>query len=120
MPSLAEFMYRAKVLKQYRDFLRLARFVDRDDQSNNKAALGEVRLSYRISVKKEMDELAKNMAFSEGERQLRETRAMVGYSPDKQSRDLNPESFDADSWINIKDEEDPRGRVGVQWPWDKD
>jgi hypothetical protein len=26
---------------------------------------------------------------------------------------------DADSWMNIKDEEDPRGRVGVAWPWDK-
>lgn len=31
----------------------------------------------------------------------------------------NHEGYDEDSWINIKDEEDPRGRVGVQWPWEQ-
>lgn len=119
IPSLADFMYRAKVLNQYRNFIRLAQFVDGNDKRNNETALGEVRLSYRMSMQKGMDELAKNMAFSEGERRLRETGAMVGYSPNKKSRDLDPQSFDEDSWINIKDEEDPRGRVGVQWPWEK-
>lgn len=119
MPTLADFIYRAKVLKQYRNFVRLAHFVDKDDKSNNKTALGEVRLSYRTSAKKEMDDLAKNMAFAEGERRLRETEAMVGYSSAEPSRDTNPQSFDPDSWINIKDEEDQRGRVGVQWPWEK-
>ena len=37
---------------------------------------------------------------------------MVGFTePQKQT--------DTDSWINIVDEEDPRGRVGVHWPWEK-
>lgn len=29
-------------------------------------------------------------------------------------------SYDADSWNKIQDTEDPRGRVGVQWPWEHD
>lgn len=70
MPTLADFIYRAKVLKQYRNFVRLAHFVDKDDKSNNKTALGEVRLSYRTSAKKEMDDLAKNMAFAEVREQV--------------------------------------------------
>ena len=56
----------------------------------------------------------------QGERKLRELEAMVGYSPKKQSTSMSHESYDDDSWINIKDEEDPRGRVGLQWPWERD
>ena len=131
IPSLAEFMHRAKVRKQYRQFVGLAQFVDGKDTANShsvgecRAALEEVRLSYKMGMKKDTDDLSKSMAFSEGERRLRELEAMVGYSanrkPDEQSSNaMSPESYDTDSWINIKDEEDPRGRVGVQWPWEED
>ncbi|KAL9188811.1 hypothetical protein ACHAXT_007189 [Thalassiosira profunda] len=127
VPSLGDFMHRAKVLKQYRSFVRLARFVDGNDGGavgECRAALEEVRLSYKMGMKKDADALSKNMAFSEGERRLRELEAMVGYSPDKQPEEssaaLSPESYDEDSWINIRDEEDPRGRVGVQWPWENE
>ena len=47
----------------------------------------------------------------------------MGYSASnkfKESNLVSAESSDADSWINIDDEEDPRGRVGVQWPWERD
>lgn len=47
----------------------------------------------------------------------------MGYSSRKQTKGTNaitPDNYDADSWINIQDEEDPRGRVGVQWPWEND
>jgi len=37
---------------------------------------------------------------------------MVGYKDPQ-------EKADDDSWLNIKDEDDPRGRVGVAWPWDR-
>ena len=37
---------------------------------------------------------------------------MVGYD-DAKSQD-HP-----DSWININDEEDPRGRIGIEWPWER-
>eukprot|EP00579_Thalassiosira_antarctica_P032821 CAMPEP_0201994706 /NCGR_PEP_ID=MMETSP0905-20130828/2453_1 /ASSEMBLY_ACC=CAM_ASM_000554 /TAXON_ID=420261 /ORGANISM="Thalassiosira antarctica, Strain CCMP982" /LENGTH=224 /DNA_ID=CAMNT_0048549727 /DNA_START=9 /DNA_END=683 /DNA_ORIENTATION=+ len=120
IPSLADFMHRAKVMKQYRNFVRVAKFVDGTDRSNNntsgecRAALEEVKLSYKLGMKKDIDALSKNMAYSEGERRLRELEAAVGYSANKE------QSYDADSWINIQDEEDPRGRVGVQWPWQRD
>ena len=68
MPSLGDFMHRAKVLKQYRSFVRLARFVDENDGGavgECRAALEEVRLSYKMGMKKDADALSKNMAFSE-------------------------------------------------------
>ncbi|KAL3780110.1 hypothetical protein HJC23_005977 [Cyclotella cryptica] len=144
IPSLADFMHRAKVRKQYRSFVRLALFLDgqndnsRGDGSNRsagvkswgecRAALEEVRLAYRLGMKKGTDSLSKNMAFSEGERRLKELRSMVGYVPTKRSTQQSTEAaagvveenYDPDSWINIKDEDDPRGRVGVQWPWERD
>ena len=48
---------------------------------------------------------------------------MVGFVPKKQSTPQSDsaaadEKYDADSWMNIKDEDDKRGRVGVQWPWE--
>ncbi len=68
IPSLAEFMHRAKVRQQYRNFVRLARFVDGADNKATgecRAALEEVRLSYKLSMKKATDSLSKNMAYSE-------------------------------------------------------
>ena len=73
VPSLADFMHRAKVLRQYRNFVRLARFVDAKDggtADNNSAggciaALDEVRQSYKVKMKKDMDAIARNMAYSE-------------------------------------------------------
>ncbi|KAL7443703.1 hypothetical protein ACHAXM_009114 [Skeletonema potamos] len=134
IPSLADFMHRAKVRKQYRNFIRLAHFVDgnntpagREGRSSTgecRAALEEVRLSYQMGIKKGTDNLSKTMAFNDGERRLRQLEAMVGYNrrsttsvDEKASAE---ESYEADSWINIKDEEDKRGRVGVAWPWERD
>jgi hypothetical protein len=128
----------------------LAHFVDRnhgndtsvgDDNNKGKtkpateecrAALDEVRLSYKIGIKKGTDNLSRSMAFNEGERRLRELEAIVGYSssrnnrktntsqPDGDDEQISKERYDADSWINIKDDEDKRGRVGVMWPWERD
>lgn len=181
-------MHRAKIRKQYRSFVRLALFLDGRNDSDGvdgstasnggtssgecRAALEEVRLAYRLGMKKGTDSLSKSMAFSEvsrrtclvgwkltlwtppriqlfvhrnlspdftlltlpyyrdfqGERRLKELRSMVGFVPTKrltQQRDetasaAGDDSYDPDSWINIKDDEDPRGRVGVQWPWERE
>jgi hypothetical protein len=66
-------MHRAKVLRQYRNFVRLARFVDAKDggtaDKNSAggclAALDEVRQSYKVKMKRDMDAIARNMAYSE-------------------------------------------------------
>jgi len=48
---------------------------------------------------------------------------MTGYSAHRKQSTIESaeaeESYDEDSWINTKDEEDKRGRVGTQWPWEK-
>jgi len=41
---------------------------------------------------------------------LKQVQSMVGH---------RAATKDADSWLNIDDQEDPRGRVGVEWPWQK-
>ena len=71
IPSLADFIHRSKVFKQYRTFIRLAQYVDEKDTDSGsggecRAALEEVRLSYKMGMKKgEFDSLAKNMAYTE-------------------------------------------------------
>ncbi len=43
-----------------------------------------------------------------------------GYRNLKKLEELGPiKAYSSDSWINIQDEEDKRGRVGEGWPWDK-
>ena len=136
IPSLADFMHRAKVRLQYRNFIRLAHFVDGTNTSATgndckpatgecRAALEEVRLSYQLGIKKGTDNLSKTMAFQDGERRLKQLEAMVGYSRKSTTANNNDEAsleetYEADSWINIKDDEDKRGRVGVMWPWESD
>ena len=46
----------------------------------------------------------------QGEKKIKQLQSMVK---------MGGKEADADSWLNIKDEEDPRGRIGVQWPWDR-
>lgn len=137
-PSLADFIHRAKVLKQYRKFVRLAQHVDGKDSTSgdgatttttnniNKAigchtALEEVRLAFKMGMKIGVDAMAKNMAVVEGERKLHELERTIGYySSREQSPPTEEHSYDPDSWINIQDEADIRGRVGMQWPWEQD
>lgn len=135
LPSLADFMHRAKVMKQYRKFVRLARYVDGKDgvgtgggsSGGYRAALDEVRLSYKMKMTKQLDTISKTMALTEGERKMKEISTMVGYDipahrSDQQTNNesaIEGSSFDDDSWINIQDDEDKRGRMGIQWPWQK-
>ena len=67
VPSLADFMHRAKVLKQYRNFVRLALFLDGQNGGAGecRAALEEVRVAYKLGLKKGTDSISKSMAFSE-------------------------------------------------------
>jgi hypothetical protein len=141
IPSLADFIHRAKVMKQYRKFIRLAHYIDGKDGTTTgsssssvgyRAALDEVRLSYKMKMTKQLDTISKTMALTEGERKMKEISTLVGYIPLHRSSDQqqtknnesastenSSSSFDDDSWINIQDDEDKRGRMGVQWPWQK-
>jgi hypothetical protein len=41
---------------------------------------------------------------------------MVGY---KESQQQGKNTMDDDSWLNTKDPDDVRGRVGTYWPWQR-
>uniref|UniRef100_A0A7S0CAZ8 Uncharacterized protein n=1 Tax=Proboscia inermis TaxID=420281 RepID=A0A7S0CAZ8_9STRA len=105
IPSLKDFLYKASVLKQYRTFLRAVSCIS--DSMSKEHAKEEIIKGYRLNVSTP----SKSMAFKEGERKLQQFCSMVGYH--HPSMNLN----DDDSWLNIDDKEDERGRVGDLWPW---
>mmetsp|Transcript_1608 Transcript_1608/g.2362 ORF Transcript_1608/g.2362 Transcript_1608/m.2362 type:complete len:133 (-) Transcript_1608:531-929(-) len=107
VPSMAEFVHKRTVVRQYRHYLKcIHRIPDHDYQES---ARNEVQKRFRQLVS-ETDALTIKMALQEGHRRLAQVQSMVGYTP---------QATDDDSWINTKDEADPRGRVGVSWPWQK-
>lgn len=121
IPSFQQFMHRQQVIQQYRDFFKAIRTINDDNNNNNtrKSMENEVRISYKRLIG-EQDSLAISMAVKEGERRLKEFKSMVGYvDVNKSQKSKNGSSDDADSWLNIDDKDDPRGRVGTNWPWDE-
>jgi hypothetical protein len=105
VPSMAEFVHKRTVLRQYRHFLKtVGKIPTVQDQV---AAQEEIRLRFR-QLQTETDTLTIQMALKEGERRLQQVSSLVGYAP---------AAADKDSWINTQDPEDPRGRVGTLWPW---
>ena len=49
-----------------------------------------------------------------GQRSLTQLEDMCGVKPSSSAKQSIP---DAGSWINTKDKDDVRGRVGTGWPW---
>ena len=111
LPSLKEFVHRQTVIRQYRGFLRVVACIP--DPTFQLSSKKEVQTSFG-RYKSETDALTIQMALKEGERQLEQVKSMVGYvgADDVAKKD-------EDSWLNTDDEEDPRGRVGVMWPWEQ-
>ena len=111
LPSLKEFVHRQTVIRQYRGFLRAVACIP--DPTFQLSSKKEVQTSFG-RYKSETDALTIQMSLKEGERQLEQVKSMVGYvgSDDVAKKD-------EDSWLNTDDEEDPRGRVGVMWPWEQ-
>jgi len=112
IPSMAEFVHRRNVVHQYRNFLQCIRRIEDDDY--RAYAAREVKERFH-TLSSETDKLTIQMATQEGSRRLAQVQSMVGYKGDDKKDDSN----DEDSWINTKDKDDPRGRVGTSWPWEK-
>jgi hypothetical protein len=107
VPSLAEFVHKRRVLHQYRHFLKCIHCIPKEDEQQRQYMRTEVKEQF-LSLKDETDALTIQMGIKEGERRLAQLQSMVGYAPT---------ATDDDSWINTPDAEDPRGRVGTEWPW---
>lgn len=110
VPNLKEFMHKQTVIKQYRTFFRVVKLIP--DEEWRVHCHNEIRTSFELN-KNESSRLSRMAAVKEGEKKLDQLKSMVGY------RDPKDTTSDEDSWLNIKDDEDPRGRVGIDWPWDK-
>ena len=110
IPSLKDFVHKQTVIRQYRDFLRAVGTIS--DDHWRRQCQEEVRKTFRLEMN-DKDPLRVTMAVKEGERKLKDVRSMVGFQVKEE------QSSDADSWLNIKDDIDPRGRVGTDWPWER-
>lgn len=106
VPSLKEFLHKTKVLKQYRSFLRTIRLID--GVEDRQTAYHQVKREFRMHSLL-VDPMARQMAITQGDRKLKQVQSLVGYSFTREEEE--------DSWLNTKDSEDPRGRVGTEWPW---
>jgi Complex 1 protein (LYR family) len=118
VPSYKEFVHRHTVLSLYRRFLRSVRIV-RLEQRNTTMAdelLNEIRREFR-SQKNETDPFQRQRALADGQRRADELRGLTGEPAVPTSTKLQQQ--DADSWMNIQDPDDLRGRVGDVWPWMK-
>jgi len=105
VPSYKEFVHRFTVLSLYRGFLKCIR----DSMPHNQDDLrAQVRKEFQIH-KHDTDPFTVKQNISEGQRRFEELKEFTGQS----------NKFSGDSWINIQDPDDPRGRVGTGWPWAK-
>eukprot|EP00536_Pseudo-nitzschia_multiseries_P004977 jgi/Psemu1/303018/fgenesh1_kg.89_\ len=105
VPSYKEFVHRFTVLSLYRGYLKCIR----DSMPHNQDDLREqVKREFRINMH-DTDSFAVKRNLAEGQRQFEELKEFTGQS----------NKYTGESWINIQDPDDPRGRVGTGWPWAK-
>jgi hypothetical protein len=108
VPSLKEFVHKTQVLKQYRSFLRAIRLMDNEEDRQD--AYQEVKRAFKTHSVLQ-DTMGKQMAVTEGERQLQQVQSLTGASVSVAHK--------KDSWLDTHHEEDQRGRVGTDWPWQR-
>ena len=85
VPSMAEFVHKRTVLRQYRHFLKtVGKIPTVQDQV---AAQEEIRLRFR-QLQTETDTLTIQMALKEGERRLQQVSSLVGYAPAAADKDV--------------------------------
>ena len=130
VPSLKDFMHRHTVLSMYRGFLQSVRYLrsDNNDGGNSNPVMAdellhEIRREFRAQ-KHETDPFQRQRAIADGQRRAEELRGLTGEPDVKRNKNTTTaaavlQQEDADSWINIVDPEDQRGRVGSGWPWAK-
>ena len=105
VPSYKEFVHRFTVLSLYRGFLKCIR----DSMPHNKEDLrDQVRKEFQMN-KTDTDPFSIKQNIADGQRRFEELQEFTGQS----------NKYSGESWINTKDPDDPRGRVGTGWPWAK-
>ena len=103
IPSYKEFVHRFTVVRLYRNFLKAIRKLPH----NQEDLRAQVQREFGVN-KKDANPFNVKRALAEGQRKYAELQDFTG------AKDASE-----DSWINTKDEQDPRGRVGAGWPWSR-
>mmetsp|Transcript_43828 Transcript_43828/g.105724 ORF Transcript_43828/g.105724 Transcript_43828/m.105724 type:complete len:187 (+) Transcript_43828:50-610(+) len=106
VPSYKEFVHKFTVVTLYRDFLKAVNLMPHNRQELANQVKMEFRANQLLDIN---DTFQVQRALTDGKRRFQELQEMTGYK----------KQLDADSWLNIQDEQDPRGRVGEGWPWNK-
>jgi hypothetical protein len=104
IPSYKEFVHRFSVLALYRNYLKEIRHMPRNQEDLKEQVQREFKGNKTVT-----DPFNVQRALAEGKRRFQELQELTGSS----------NKYEGDSWLNTKDEEDPRGRVGTGWPWDR-
>ncbi|OQR93860.1 hypothetical protein THRCLA_22275 [Thraustotheca clavata] len=116
--SLAYFVNRSQVLKQYRTYLREIRMLEKD-------ARKDMRLSIRAKFEEAkylQDPHLVKQAIAYGNAQLQHVRELVNSVGTRPQKNVSNST-----WIEQVNEEsedngamdDVRGRIGAGWPWQK-
>ncbi len=117
IPTLQEFLHRQRVTHLYRDFWRaVGQFPEVADQV---PARQQLQREFRM---KRTDSLSVAIAIREGDRRLRELRALVGSSSPKNSKSSNHEENPSAPFLgsHVDDSEEVVSKpVGVGWPWER-
>ena len=108
IPSYKEFVHRFTVLSLYRNYFKTLR---RSKVHNEDELQQQIRHEFKAHSQ-DTDPFNIQRALQEGQRRLEELQDFTGQNHSKYDQDIQ-------SWINIDDKEDPRGRVGQGWPWQK-
>ena len=121
VPSYKDFVHKFTVVSMYRNYLKCIRSIGEGDELSTMKAdlLCQVKHEFH-SNKKETDQYAIQRALQEGERRYQELQHMVptNKSTTGSSSSSSLQYLEEDSWLNINDPEDRRGRVGQGWPWE--
>ncbi|KAG7351682.1 complex 1 LYR family protein [Nitzschia inconspicua] len=111
----------------YRDFFRAIRHTVPHNQDELKAQVRREFKAHRqqLSLSQQQqqnqnqsqqnqshDPFLIQRAVTEGKRRLRELQDFTGQSNGRYQQE-------GQSWIDIQDPDDPRGRIGTGWPWQK-
>jgi hypothetical protein len=117
IPSYKDFLHRWTVVTLYRNFLTAIRSLPKSQEDLKADLRLQVQRDFQAH-KAETDPFNTQRALAEGRRRYQELLCMVpkGHAATTTSSSA---SVNDDSWMNIVDPEDTRGRVGTGWPWEE-
>lgn len=104
IPSYKEFVHRFTVLSLYRNYLKEIRTMPHNQDELKEQVQREFKANKMVT-----DPFNVQRALADGKRRFKELQEFTGSN----------NKYEGDSWLNTKDDEDPRGRVGTGWPWER-